>query len=313
MSGTYKVNGDKLTGLTVYSTLPVGTVIATVSTSEVGFLAFDGSEYDGADYPTLYDKVKNLTAFQSETTGYFKLPNLAGRTIQQAESELGVLVEAGLPNITGVAKFENQHNMSGSGAFDEFANSGGQVDAGPSAVSAGWGQRFNASHGETKTDGTLKTDSDYKVFGKSDTVQPPAITLNFLIKATDYASLPQNAIDDTRVTNANTYSAEKIESKFEYSTEEKVIGEYFGKPLYRKGYIFSTLSTSQTFNTDFTGSVETIANWGGGCGSTTGIKVALNRLNAELKYEADKFVYTISSDLTLINAKLWVEYTKTTD
>lgn len=236
MSGTYLVNGDKLTGLTVYSALPIGSVIATVSTHETGFLAFDGSEYNGADYPALYDKVKNLTAFQSETDGYFKLPNLAGRTIQQAESELGVLVDAGLPNIKGyfigadILGAEPVDTQEGAFYLDTRATSTNNagIEGGTS-----YGLGFDAS----------KSNSIYS--DDCDTVQPPALTLNFFIKAVDYVSLPQNAIDDEHTTNANVWSASKtraeIDDKFNYSTEEKVIGEWIdGKPIYRKVFVLST-------------------------------------------------------------------------
>lgn len=209
MAGTYKVNGDKLTGLTVYSTTPIGTVIATVSTSEVGFLAFDGNEYNGADYPELYEKVKNLTAFQSETEGYFKLPNLAGRTIQQAENELGVLVEAGLPNIKGEFKFKfSDSNITTlvnstselSGAFvrgTEHAEAQKTIGQTNSSAANGADLGFDASQSNP-----IYSDD-------CDTVQPPAITLNFLIKAVDYVSLPQNAIDDEHTTTGNVHSAQK--------------------------------------------------------------------------------------------------------
>lgn len=204
MAGTYKVNGDKLTGLTVYSTLPIGTVIATVSEHEVGFLAFDGNEYNGADYPELYEKVKNLTAFQSETEGYFKLPNLAGRTIQQAENELGVLVEAGLPNIKGGAGVNNDINQPSehiNGAFSYQQGNKGCSDSGTGLVLTFDASRSNPIYSDD-----------------CDTVQPPAFTVNWIIKAVDYVSLPQNAIDDEHTTTGNVHSAAKTSNEIKNRT-----------------------------------------------------------------------------------------------
>ena len=41
---------------------------------------------------------------------------------------------------------------------------------------------IDASKGETKTDGTLKTADEHHVYGASDTVQPPAVAINYIIK-----------------------------------------------------------------------------------------------------------------------------------
>lgn len=50
----------------------------------------------------------------------------------------------------------------------------------------------------------------------SDTVQPPSYTVMYIIRATNYMSVPKNAIDDTAVTNSNTWSAENINDRLNY-------------------------------------------------------------------------------------------------
>lgn len=196
MAGTYKVNGDKLTGLTVYSTLPIGTPLAWLSDAlPVGFLKFDGSEYNQSDYPQLWAIVQNIPAFQSETSGKFKIPDLSGRVLQGADSVLGALLEAGLPNIKGGAGVNNDINQPSEHINGPFAYQ--QGNKGCSDSGTGLVLTFDASRSNP-----IYSDD-------CDTVQPPAFTVNWIIKAVDYVSLPQNAIDDTVTTTGNVHSAQK--------------------------------------------------------------------------------------------------------
>ena len=107
-----------------------------------------------------------------------------------AEGETaGTTKEAGLPNITGTwTSAWNQanrgfHALRVTGAYyDSYPTHTGDgriqgADTGANSGTKGF-PWFDASKGETKTDGTLKTDDEYKVFGKSDTVQPPAFLVH---------------------------------------------------------------------------------------------------------------------------------------
>lgn len=204
------LNEYALNGYTVNSNLPIGAPIAWLSdVLPIGFLAFDGSEYNISDYPELYNVVKNIPEFQSTTEGKFKIPNLKGRVLQGADTVIGELIEAGLPNITGSFIHSSCSSSQNKGAFKGFSATTSANSAG-SYTRNNAGSTFNASNGETKTDGTLKTADEPHVYGNSDTVQTSAFTVRWIIKATQYASLEQNAIDDSRYTNANALSAEKI-------------------------------------------------------------------------------------------------------
>lgn len=113
MAGTYKVNGDKLTGLTVYSTLPVGTIILYGgSVIPTGFLICNGDAISRTDYADLFSKI---------------------------------------------------------------------------------GTTYGAGDGSTTFNIPTKTEVGYTV----------------IIKAVDYVSLPQNAIDDEHTTTGNVHSAAK--------------------------------------------------------------------------------------------------------
>lgn len=243
------LNEQWLNGYVVNSNLPIGAPMAWLSeVPPVGFLAFDGSEYNQEDFPELYEVVKNIPSFHSYTEGKFKIPNLKGRVLQGADTVIGELIEAGLPNIEGNFRHTTTggNGLEVNGAFSNFTISGVQGNVGGQYT--GNGVKFDASKGETKTDGTLKTEDEPHVYGNSDTVQPPAFTVRWVIKATNYVSLEKNAIDDTKTTNANAWSAAKtqaeIDAKQKYSTEEKVIGEWIdGKPIYRRILDYSTTPT----------------------------------------------------------------------
>lgn len=84
----------------------------------------------------------------------------------------------GLPNITGEFSFStvdqgrtSTHSFSSSFSKEtEYGFAGGNLfnDNGMGRLS----YSFTASKGETKTDGTVKNDSEHKVYGSSDHVTP---------------------------------------------------------------------------------------------------------------------------------------------
>lgn len=168
--------------------LPIGALMAWLSeVPPVGFLAFDGSEYNISDYPELYNVVKNIPSFHSNTEGKFKIPNLKGRVLQGADTVSGELIEAGLPNIKGEIKTSGPYGSiqgyypTGLGAYKTIRKGN---SAWQGSVVGTFDLEFDASKGETKTDGTLKTEYEPHVYGNSDTVQPPAFTVRWIIKAT---------------------------------------------------------------------------------------------------------------------------------
>lgn len=223
------LNEQWLNGYVVNSNLPIGAPMAWLSeVPPVGFLAFDGSEYNISDYPELYNVVKNIPSFHSDTAGKFKIPNLKGRVLQGADTVIGELIEAGLPNITGNTKLAGSFEEP-TEAFDKdtvtirTSSYGNAVNLSPII--------FDASKSNA-------------IYGNSDTVQMDAFTVYWVIKATDYVSLEKNAIDDTKTTNANTWSAEKINKMMDYTTEETLTGgTYLGKPIYRKAGRVASMGT----------------------------------------------------------------------
>lgn len=109
----------------------------------------------------------------------------SGRVLMGVDAShgAGTTAEAGLPNIIGtIGPSSNKYSLFNT---DSSVPSSGALQAGEHNCwsSSGTSQNavytgkisFTASNGETKKDGvTLKSSSDYHVYGKSDTVQPPA-------------------------------------------------------------------------------------------------------------------------------------------
>lgn len=318
---------------------PIGTILPYIgSSAPAGFLFFDGNDYNGEDYPQLYAKVRNLPAFASETDGYFKLPDLAGRVLQGATIEnLGELIAAGLPNITGSFRVNGIKTSGGNtsiirsttGCYEPpVVYSSANYGTSESTQTGMYTVKTKASLGETKTDGTLKTADEPHVYGNSDTVQQAALTINYMIKATNTNESLDDIIDDSTTDVGHAWSGAKVKEEIEsvdnknnYSTEEKVIGEWIdGKPIYRK--IFTGTSwggTSESWTSIETGVsqfdfsiVDNLIKWFGvrpeihGAVNNASLRISKTSNTAKLEYFSPQ-KYNPPVTITVI------EYTKTTD
>lgn len=232
------------------SGVPIGTIVSWSSDNiPAGFLKFDGTTYNKSDYPVLYTRIPNEWKIDENT---FKLPDLKDKFIQGANNNLGESIEAGLPNITGrfgaLGKNNGEWNDTSLGGDTGAFTDTGIYENGKYAGASGSGERRKWEFKASKSNSIYKDDCD--------TVQPPAIALHFIIKATDYSQATEDVIDDTRATTGNVWSASKtkeeietVDNKNNYSTEETVIGKWIdGKPIYRKVYNEGTIGnwTSST-------------------------------------------------------------------
>lgn len=139
--------------------VPVGTILGGVySTAPTGYLLCNGSSFNKDTYPALYSVL-----------GTNVLPDLRGKFLQGANGNLKQSIEAGLPNITGELEAQSYTDKySATGAFSTVQR--GHIDSGSSA----------ASTYQRKVDFDARRSS--RIYGNSDTVQPPAYTANYIIK-----------------------------------------------------------------------------------------------------------------------------------
>ena len=170
--------------------IPVGTVVMfTAAEPPAGYLKCDGAAVGRETCPELFAAI-GTTYGEGDGETTFNLPNLIGR-FAEGSATPGTVKEAGLPNLVGysdtVGFSDTRFEPTGcfypaeewnAGTFNIVEKTG---TAGANVV------RFDASHGNP-------------TYGKSDTVQPPALTLLPCIKAFD-AAVDSGLIDITELAN----------------------------------------------------------------------------------------------------------------
>lgn len=157
------------------NTLRRGAVIGEVrwfamSTPPEGWLVCNGAAVLISDYPFLYNAIGNtfLPEDVSASPATFNLPNLMGKT-PWGSTSVGTVLDAGLPNIAGTATYVNsdgvdQTNFPDTGCFF-------------------WGiynhswKTYSTNNGPAKRNLGFNASRSNSIYGKSSTVQPPALCL----------------------------------------------------------------------------------------------------------------------------------------
>lgn len=146
--------------------LPVGIVQAFAGTTiPSGWLLCDGSAVSRTTYANLYACIGDTYGAGNGSTT-FNLPNLTDKFIQGSRT-VGTVKAAGLPNITGVVWINGGRNSTTNGAIIYTAQQGG-----------GGTENSNTGTGSFNFDASRSS----SVYGKSTTVQPPALTMRYIIK-----------------------------------------------------------------------------------------------------------------------------------
>ena len=151
--------------------VPSGAVIPFAgSTAPQGYLLCDGREVSWTDYPYLFSVI-GTTYGEGDGNTTFNLPNLKDKFIEgSGTNAVGTEMSAGLPNITGEFGAQGSTDVInvGTGAFRVIQK--GKIDDGYSSTNNySLKQSFDASRSSS-------------IYGNSDTVQPPAICMNYIIK-----------------------------------------------------------------------------------------------------------------------------------
>lgn len=297
------LNEQALTGITVYESAPVGSIMIWFSENlPTGWLKCAHIKLAIADYPQLYNIVKDIPQCQSTEEGYFYTPDFRETTI------IGV-GENGTHDIAS-------HDVYDIGQFkdDQFQGhkhsvSQSLVQGNPRVAHFYSQDVASGARYETPTVSVPTTDGTNGTPRVGKTTHGKQTGAHYIIKATNNVPLTSNAIDDNKTTVGNTWSAAEINKRNSYSTEETVIGEYLGKPLYRKGFINQNISA--------------VNGW-----VSTSISVAnmkkIVRVNCIDASENDctglvQLTQKSSGYLRLLTTNVWgisdvfLEYTKTTD
>ena len=148
---------------------PVGCIMMYAkSATPTGWLTCNGSTVSRTTYKNLFDVI-GTTFGTGDGSTTFALPNLTNK-FAMGNDTVGTAKAAGLPNITGtLSKMSlNSVTPTASGAFSAAADS-----------SSGYGYA-GYTHEFKKISFAAK--SSNSIYGASSTVQPPALTLRFIIK-----------------------------------------------------------------------------------------------------------------------------------
>lgn len=166
--------------------LPVGVVQAFAgSTIPTGWLLCDGSAVSRTNYAALYAVIGTTYGAGNGSTT-FNLPNLTDKFIQ-GSGTVGTVKAAGLPNITGsigggTGAGGPAGNGSGVGFLrDTMIDGCFQPAAGKYGGETGSGGGTLPS-GHSVLTANLDASRSSAIYGKSTTVQPPALTMRYIIK-----------------------------------------------------------------------------------------------------------------------------------
>ena len=146
--------------------VPVGTIIIWPASSnpegwsEGKWLACNGQPVSSSSYPEL------------AALGFSSVPNLNERVPWGVNSSPGAYRNAGLPNITGEF-VSTDHVLYPSLAKGAFRG----------ATATDQGTRDHQLHGGNPIRFTFNAANSNAIYGQSSTVQPPAYTVRFLIRA----------------------------------------------------------------------------------------------------------------------------------
>lgn len=232
---------------------PCGTVISYFGeTAPDNYLICDGSQYNKTDYPQLWTLLSSLT----DTTPYvvdedntkFKVPDLRGEFLRGTET--------------------NSHTNQGSGANVGIHQDGTEIRDGWMNPNKTLMLRY------TETEYNSLSDPSYPGlnFDKQDRVINTGTNPSYIYNISgsfsteNYLGAENLSYKDTiRPTNTSVlyciaYKDIYIDARFDYSTEERVVGTWIdGKPLYQKVIVYeSDASTAQTTINHNIGNIDLI-------------------------------------------------------
>lgn len=163
------------TDYTIYANGKVGDGnvgdIKVISSENIpyGWLLCDGREVSRTEYSALFNIIGTKFG-NGDKINTFNVPDLKGRFLQGANGNLGTVKEAGLPNIEAGFTAYTYENGSPTGKMRSTIGNRNQAATG-------------GGNDRTFVKFSLDASRDSNVYGKSDTVQPPAISVNYIIRA----------------------------------------------------------------------------------------------------------------------------------
>lgn len=164
----YSITKEKFKQTTINYLTPVGIILPYGGEiAPDGYLLCDGREVSRTEYSALFNVIG--TSFgNGDTINTFNVPDLRGRFLEGANKNLGKRIEAGLPNIQGSMGFYTGQNISFDGCFKETYSETTGIYGSPNMI------KYKSVYFDASSSNTI--------YGKSSTVQPPAVCVNYIIR-----------------------------------------------------------------------------------------------------------------------------------
>lgn len=161
--------------------IPLGAILplAHNSTVPAGYLLCDGAAVSRTMYPDLFSVI-GTTYGAGDGSTTFNVPDYnTAKRFAQGDTVAGTVKAAGLPNIKGA--FGQHGSVSANGAFVATTNSSVSENIRTGESRTNRAINFNAAKGTYTTTNSIMAEAD-SPYGKSNTVQPPALTTRYIIK-----------------------------------------------------------------------------------------------------------------------------------
>lgn len=164
------LNDRRINGYTIHENSPIGTIILYAGQiAPEGYILCDGRELSRRLYADLFNAI-GTTYGKGDGLYTFNIPDARDRVPQGASAKhpVGKKLEAGLPNITGTFSGDDVN------ALKEYTGCFSLTEKSVPGQGAGNGTDNLAIFDASKSNA---------IFGNSETVQAPAFTTNYYIKA----------------------------------------------------------------------------------------------------------------------------------
>ena len=172
------VSNEIITAAWARTLLPAGSIIPFAGSSiPTGYLLCNGAAVSRTTYADLFKAISTLYGAGDGSTT-FNLPDLRDRFLEGAGTNaVGTKLEAGLPNITGSAQSYSGLDLN---QYVTWKHTGAIVAiTGQITKNISW-QSVDAFSGTTSWQ--IKASSSNNIYANSTTVQPKAITVQYLIR-----------------------------------------------------------------------------------------------------------------------------------
>jgi len=168
--------------ITLITTTPIGVVLPFAgSGAPSGYLICDGQEISRTEYPELF-KVIGTTYGEGDGSTTFNVPDLIDKFIQGGTIS-GTEKEAGLPNIEGniskTSTSDGDNFLSDTTTSSTSTSGALYIGSYASVKSMSNGEQVYNSPASINFDASISN----AIYGNSETVQPPALTMRYIIKA----------------------------------------------------------------------------------------------------------------------------------